>query len=74
MEKLVLLAIAVFISGIFTIGKYDLDVETVDLNRLLTFIGSSFTNVWALSLMSVGAGYLSGRAGFLVLVGGILSY
>jgi putative OPT family oligopeptide transporter len=30
-------------------------------------------NVWALSLLSVGAGYISGRAGLVVLLGGVLA-
>lgn len=30
-------------------------------------------NVWALSLLSVGAGYLSGRPGLVVLLGGVLA-
>ncbi len=30
-------------------------------------------NLWALSLLSVGAGYISGRAGLVVLLGGVLA-
>ena len=80
MQKLILLGAGVLISAVFTITillliHYKvLASDTVDLNRVLSFIPPSFTNVWALTLLSVGAGYLSGRAGFLVLVGGILSY
>jgi putative OPT family oligopeptide transporter len=74
MEKLVLLGIGVFVSAAFTVGVNVWEIETVDLGRYLAAIPPVFTNVWALSLMCVGAGYLTGKAGFLVLIGGILSY
>ncbi len=74
MQKLALLGVGVLISAVFTVVVIYWKIETVDLSKVLTFVPGSFTNVWALSLMCVGAGYLTGRAGFLVLVGGILAY
>lgn len=73
-RKLVLLGVGIVVSAIFRLVVVECDVKYVDLNKLLTFIPKHFDNVWALSLMSLGAGYLTGRSGFLVLIGGILSY
>ncbi|MDW8280382.1 MAG: OPT/YSL family transporter [Myxococcales bacterium] len=46
--------------------------ETVDLGRLLGLPGY-MSHVWALSALSLGAGFLSGRAGLVVLLGGVLA-
>jgi putative OPT family oligopeptide transporter len=73
-QKLVLLGIGIASSMIFTVITSLLHIETIDLNQYLPFVPKSFNNVWALSLMCVGAGYLAGKAGFLLLIGGILSY
>src|SRR5690606_18601930 len=44
----------------------------VDLGKPLGF-PAYMPNVWAISLLSVGAGFLSGRAGLTVLAGGLLA-
>jgi len=46
--------------------------ETVDVGAILG-MPPYFTNVWAISLLSAGAGFISGRAGFAVLICGILA-
>jgi uncharacterized oligopeptide transporter (OPT) family protein len=46
--------------------------ETIDLGKLLG-MPAYVSNVWALSLLSVGAGFISGRAGLIVLGGGVLA-
>ncbi|HJZ85641.1 MAG TPA: OPT/YSL family transporter, partial [Polyangia bacterium] len=46
--------------------------ETIDLGRLM-HLPPYVANVWALSLLSVGAGFISGRAGLVVLAGGVLA-
>ncbi|MBN2528226.1 MAG: OPT/YSL family transporter [Deltaproteobacteria bacterium] len=72
--KLALLGAGIGAAALITVITQAMDTEVVDLNRWLVFIPKEFTNTWALSLMCVGAGYLTGRNGILVLVGGILSY
>lgn len=46
--------------------------ETVDLGKLL-HMPAYAVNVWAVSALSIGAGFLSGRAGLVVLFGGVLA-
>ncbi len=46
---------------------------TIDLNSILG-LPDYFKNVWAVSLLSVGIGYIAGRNGLFVLAGGILAY
>lgn len=47
--------------------------ETVNIGRLLGMPDYIF-NTWAISLMSFGAGYITGRIGLSVLAGGVLAY
>jgi putative OPT family oligopeptide transporter len=61
--------------GAFAIGlgvSFKLLPATVDLGTPIG-LPAYVPNVWALSLLSVGAGFLSGRAGMVVLLGGILA-
>lgn len=46
--------------------------EAVDLGTPLG-LPAYVPNVWAISLLSIGAGFLSGRAGLVVLAGGVLA-
>jgi putative OPT family oligopeptide transporter len=49
------------------------------INKILVFFGSEvgiasyINNVWAISLLTIGAGFISGRPGFVVVIGGILA-
>lgn len=72
--KLALLSGGIAIAALATVLTHVTQTGVVDANQWLSFIPKEFSNTWALSLMCVGAGYLTGRTGFLVLVGGILSY
>lgn len=47
--------------------------KTIDIGRMLGIPGE-FALVFAIAPLSLGAGYITGRPGLLVLVGGILAY
>jgi len=47
--------------------------SSIDLGRLL-HLPSYINNVWAVSLLSLGIGFIAGRNGLFVLAGGILAY
>lgn len=46
---------------------------SIDVSQMLG-LPSYISNVWAISLLSVGVGFIAGRNGLFVLAGGILSY
>ncbi|HUU28262.1 MAG TPA: OPT/YSL family transporter [archaeon] len=72
-RKAVLLTAGMGLSALVSVGVHTGWVpETVDLGAFLR-MPAYFTNVWAISLLSLGAGFISGRAGFAVLIGGILA-
>jgi putative OPT family oligopeptide transporter len=80
-RKSVLLGIGVLSSGVLAAiiglpsvwpGFPALLPETVDLGKLL-HMPPYATNVWAVSALSIGAGFISGRSGLVVLAGGILA-
>ncbi|HEV8324635.1 MAG TPA: OPT/YSL family transporter [Myxococcota bacterium] len=58
-------------------GHWFMVGEVLDVGASLRVMGIPWPqwmpNVWALSMLSVGAGYMSGAAGFTVLIGGILA-
>ncbi|MBU0474369.1 MAG: OPT/YSL family transporter [Bacteroidetes bacterium] len=47
--------------------------DSIDFGALLNF-PAYINNVWAISLLSLGIGFISGRNGLFVLAGGILAY
>jgi putative OPT family oligopeptide transporter len=55
------------------IASFGILPEKVDLGTALG-LPKYIPNVWALSLISLGAGYISGKPGLMVLAGGILAY
>ena len=72
-KKAVLLAVGVGFSAVVSTAVHLHWIpETVDLGALLR-LPYYITNVWAISLLSLGAGYISGRAGFAILIGGVLA-
>ncbi len=80
-RKSVLLGIGVLVSGVLATliglptvwpGCPVLIPETVNLGNFL-HMPAYATNVWAVSALSIGAGFISGRAGLVVLSGGILA-
>ncbi len=54
------------------VAAFEIIPEKVDLGRALG-MPAYIPNVWALSLLSLGAGYISGRPGLMVLAGGVLA-
>lgn len=56
-------------------GRPDLAIrdKTIDIGRILGIPGE-FALVFAIAPLSLGAGYITGRPGLMVLVGGILAY
>jgi len=73
-RKAILLAAGMGFSALVSISVHTgLIPETVDFGALLG-MPAYFRNVWAVSLLSLGAGFISGRAGLAVLIGGILAY
>ncbi len=52
---------------------FSLIPEKVDFGHLLG-LPAYIDNIWAISLFSLGAGFISGRPGLVVLAGGILAY
>lgn len=80
-RKSALLGIGIFVSALLTtlIGLPQLSPrlphllpETVDLGKLLGMPPYA-ANVWALSALSLGGGFISGRAGLVMLIGGVIS-
>ena len=55
------------------LGLPTLIPSSIDLGRLL-HLPSYINNVWAVSLLSLGIGFIAGRNGLFVLAGGILAY
>ncbi|TET35043.1 MAG: peptide transporter [Planctomycetota bacterium] len=80
-QKSVLLALGIAVSAVIAlitvapalgwIGK-TLIPDKIDVGKLLGMPGYVM-NIWALSLVALGAGFITGKAGLLVLVGGILA-
>lgn len=56
-------------------GRPDLAIDdhSIDIGRILGIPGQ-FALVFAITPLSLGAGYITGRPGLMVLVGGILAY
>jgi len=55
------------------IGLPEVLPATLDLGRLL-HLPPFIDNVWAISLLSLGIGFIAGRNGLFVLAGGVLAY
>jgi putative OPT family oligopeptide transporter len=73
MRKSMLLVVATLLALTFgLLVSYRVLPEKLDLGTGLG-LPAYVPNVWALSLLSVGAGYITGRPGLVVLVGGILA-
>lgn len=73
LRKSVLLGVATAVAFGFGLAvSFELLPAKVDLGTPIG-LPAHVPNVWALSLLSVGAGFLSGRAGLVVLLGGILA-
>ncbi len=62
-----------FITQFPKIGLPEIIPTSFDLNSLIG-LPDYFNNVWAVSLLSVGIGYIAGRNGLFVLAGGLLAY
>lgn len=74
MEKARLLIAGVAISGSVAVGTHsELLPDYFNLGQVLGLPGA-FTLIFAVSLLSLGAGYLAGRGGLVVLYGTILNY
>ncbi|MEA2062567.1 MAG: OPT/YSL family transporter, partial [Gemmatimonadota bacterium] len=72
-QKAVLLAVGIGFSAIVSTAVHlHWLPEKIDFGALL-HLPYYFTNIWAISLLSVGAGFIAGRAGFAVLIGGVLA-
>ena len=56
-----------------TLGLPEIIPSSFDLNVLLG-LPDYFNNIWAVSLLSVGIGFIAGRNGLFVLAGGVLAY
>lgn len=54
-------------------GLPEIIPSTIDLGALLN-LPNYIDNVWAISLLSLGIGFISGRNGLFVLAGGVLAY
>jgi len=80
-KSLVILATAVVAALIsFAQRTHQLDLtagplipEEIDLGHWMG-LPPYFENIWAISLLSLGVGFIAGRNGLVVLIGGILSY
>ncbi len=55
------------------LGLPEILPASFDLNNLLG-LPSYISNIWAISLLSLGIGFIAGRNGLFVLAGGILAY
>ncbi|MFQ6618153.1 MAG: OPT/YSL family transporter, partial [Fidelibacterota bacterium] len=62
-----------FITQFPLLGLPRIIPETIDLGRLIG-LPPYVANVWAISVFALGAGYITGRVGLVVLAGGVLSY
>ncbi|MHC4660546.1 MAG: OPT family oligopeptide transporter [Planctomycetota bacterium] len=80
-QKSILLVVGIGISAIVALITVAPDLGwinvtlipgKIDVGKLLGMPGY-IVNVWALSLVALGAGFITGKAGLLVLVGGILA-
>lgn len=72
-KKTAMLGIATLIAlGFGLCTSFQVIPTKVDIGAALG-MPAYVPNVWALSLLSIGAGYLSGRSGLVVLAGGILA-
>lgn len=72
-QKSILLAGASVIAMVFGLATaFEVIPGTFDMGKLMG-LPPYVSNVWALSLFSIGAGFITGRAGLVVLVGGILA-
>lgn len=72
-QKTILLLSATVVALIFgLLVSFGIIPEEVDLGARIG-LPAYVPNIWALSLLSVGAGYISGRPGLVVLAGGILA-
>jgi uncharacterized oligopeptide transporter (OPT) family protein len=72
-RKSVLLGVATVIAfGVGLLVSFKALPAYVDLGKPLG-LPAYVPNIWALSLLSIGAGFLSGRAGMVVLLGGVLA-
>jgi putative OPT family oligopeptide transporter len=66
-------ALVYFITQFPRMGLPEIIPSSFDLNNVLG-LPKYFNNVWAVSLLSVGIGFIAGRNGLFVLAGGILAY
>ncbi len=80
MKKSRLLLLGAFISAFVyfvtqfpKMGLPEIIPSSFDLNVILG-LPKYFNNVWAVSLLSVGIGFIAGRNGLFVLAGGLLAY
>ncbi len=73
-KKAVLLTVGIAFSAIVSVMVHQGWIAAhVDIGALLN-MPAHVENVWAISLLSFGAGFISGWAGLAVLLGGILAY
>jgi len=66
-------AMVYFVTQFPKMGLPQIIPSSFDLNTVLG-LPEYFNNVWAVSLLSVGIGFIAGRNGLFVLAGGILAY
>jgi len=69
---LVIAFIVALIAQAGNMGWTEWNLEVVNIGKYLQ-MPDYMVNVWALSLLALGAGFITGKAGLLVLVGGILA-
>ncbi len=62
-----------WVAGLFGVPNTVLTDETVDVGRALG-LPAQFQLVFAIAPFALGAGFITGRAGLLVLAGGVLAY
>lgn len=73
MQKSLLLAVSTLAAlAIGLLVSFKVFPDKIDLGGPLG-LPAYIPNVWALSLLSIGAGFISGRAGLVVLLGGVLA-
>lgn len=71
-KSVLLIVSSVLALGFGLLTSFEVIPEKVDLGAWLG-LPKHVPNVWALSLISLGAGYISGRPGLMVLAGGVLA-
>jgi putative OPT family oligopeptide transporter len=72
-KKAILLGVSTLVAlGVGLLEGWHFLPQKIDLGAPLG-LPAYVPNLWALSLLSVGAGYISGRAGLVVLLGGVLA-